>query len=334
MAATWRMPPATRKSDSSPRRVGVEIELQGIPVEELASLTAETVGGRAVAVSRAEFEIPVPDRGPYRVEIDFALLKELAKSMAADEEAETDAGSLGLEEMALDMLTQASALMVPCEIVSPPLPMEELPELTDVLIRRLREAGGQGTRRSPLYAFGVHLNVEPPALEADVVAAYLKAFVCLFEWIAWDSGVDLTRRITPFIDRYPDAYDVHIARADYTPDWSGLLNDYLTHNPTRNRALDMLPLFDHVDSTRVRSAVDDDLIKPRPAFHYRLGNCCIDEPGWSIADPWYYWVHIERLASDESRLAACCEAFQADRRRLLRPLDRRWREDVQQWLVD
>ena len=34
------MPPATTKSDESPRRVGVEFELQGIPVDMLARLTA------------------------------------------------------------------------------------------------------------------------------------------------------------------------------------------------------------------------------------------------------------------------------------------------------
>ena len=38
-------------------------------------------------------------------------------------------------------------------------------------------------------------------------------------------------------------------------------------------------------------------MSPRPAYHYRLPNCRIDEPGWSIAAEWGRWVLVERLAA-------------------------------------
>jgi hypothetical protein len=48
--------------------------------------------------------------------------------------------------------------------------------------------------------------------------------------------------------------------------------------------------------------VERELIKPRPAWHYRLPNCLIDDPEWSLARPWSEWVTIERLAADPDRL--------------------------------
>ena len=82
----------------------------------------------------------------------------------------------------------------------------------------------------------------------------------------------------------------------------------------------------------IGEVVDDDLIKPRPAFHYRLANCCVDDPDWSIAEPWRRWLKIEALALDRERLVDCCNAFLKDRQRTLGRFDNQWREEVQQWL--
>lgn len=326
---TWRMPPATVKRGGTPRRVGVEFELQGLAVDELAGLVASTLGGAATPVSDAEFRIEVPGHGEYRVEVDFAYLKDMAKLKSLE-----DRDASTLRDVGVSVLESVSSLVVPCEIVAPPLPMIEVAEPMDALVAAVRNVGGQGTRHSPLYAFGVHLNVEPPNLDADTVAAYLKAFVCLFDWIVWAGDVDLSRRFMPFIDRYPSEYENRIVEPSYSPDWPALIDDYLEWNATRNRALDMLPMFADVDEERVCSRVDDDLVKPRPAFHYRLANSCIDEPDWSIADPWNRWLQIEHLANDPQALEDCCRAFAKDRERLLTSLDSKWRQEMQKWLID
>ena len=91
----------------------------------------------------------------------------------------------------------------------------------------------------------------------------------------------------------------------YAPAMNDLLRDYLQHNPTRNRALDMLPILFEIDNTEVLNSVNDDernLIKGRPAFHYRLPDCKVNVPGWSVAAPWNQWVHIEILAGDHALL--------------------------------
>lgn len=43
---------------------------------------------------------------------------------------------------------------------------------------------------------------------------------------------------------------------------------------------------------------DPHLVKARPAYHYRLPNCLIDEPDWRLAREWNTWVAVERLAAD------------------------------------
>lgn len=328
MNANWQLPEELNKADGSPRRVGIEIELQGIDVKDIAELTAETLGGTVEQVSSVEFNVAVPELGEYRIEVDFRLLKELAR----EGQGRREEGEDGLMNFAIDLLGGASAVLVPCEIVTPPMPMQSMAEPMDALVERLRAAGAKGTRQSLLYAFGVHLNVEPPDLEAGTVLDYLRAFVCLYDWVVDEGRIDVSRQISPYIRPYKRDYDLLISNPDYSPDWPRLLDDYLEHNPTRDRALDMLPMFAHIDEQRVTAVVDDPLIKPRPAFHYRLSNSCVDEDGWSIASPWNRWMQIERLASDPDALSSLSIAFARDRERMLRTVDKRWVDEVRKWI--
>lgn len=326
-SSAWPMPAQQKREDGEPRRVGIEVELQGIPVAELAALAASTLDGEVQTVSMSEFAIDVPSQGRYRVEVDFELLKEVARAHHESGREE------GLERLAVEMLQSASSLLVPCEVITPPLAMAAMPKPLDDLVDAIRRAGGQGTHQSPLYAFGVHLNIDPPELSPGCTLAFMRAFVCLFDWIVWRGDIDLSRRLTPYIQRFPRNYEDLLLAADYAPDWDRLIDDYLDMNPTRNRALDMLPLFGYVDEARVCAAVDDNRLRFRPGFHYRLANSCVDEPGWSIAQPWGRWVEIERLAADEERLAAWCAAYREDRKRMLASVDNQWREKVDEWLA-
>lgn len=322
------MPATTVKPDGTPRHVGIEIELQGIPVDQLTTLVSDVLGGSIRELSRSEYEVDVPDQGVYRIEVDYALLKEMAAEEAAEPGEDSPARALTIE--ALDAV---SSLLVPCEIVSPPLAMASISEPMDAIVNAVRDAGANGTRKSVLYAFGVHLNVEPVDMQAATILSYMQAFVCLFDWIVWAGEVDVSRRVTPYINSFPGDYQALIIAPDYQPDFAGLISDYLQFNATRNRALDMLPLFSHIDEKTISAAVDDDRVNARPAFHYRLANSCVDEPGWGIADPWSRWVKIEQLAADKDALATLCADMLSDTERMLHPVDNQWRERVQRWVA-
>jgi hypothetical protein len=137
--------------------------------------------------------------------------------------------------------------------------------------------------------------------------------------------MDPARRALRFATAYPLAYRRLLFAPDYAPDMPALISDYLRHNPTRNRGLDLLPLFAHLDPLRVRAAVHDPRIKSRPTFHFRLPNSQVGTPGWRISDEWRVWLEVERLASDRRLVsAAAAEAH--------RSLDRSWRGRWQRWI--
>lgn len=319
----WPLPDRLQGADGAPRRVGVEIELQGIRVDALAALVARVLGGEVRERSTAHFEVVTSDSASWRVEVDMQLLQELARE-ARDGDP--------IKGLLADALGAASSLLVPCEIVSPPLPMDRLARPMADLVTALHEAGARGTRHTPWYAFGLHFNVDLPNLDVSTQLAFLQAFVCAYDWLRWHGRVDPARRLTPYIDGYPRDFELLVTDPGYAADQDTLIDDYLAHNPTRNRALDLLPLFQHLDPERVRAVVDDDLVKPRPALHYRLANSSVDEPDWSIRHPWAEWVALERLAGDPAALAACCEAFRTHRSQLLHPVTANWRKASEQWL--
>jgi hypothetical protein len=96
---------------------------------------------------------------------------------------------------------------------------------------------------------------------------------------------------------YPQAYRQRVLAPDYWPDQTTLIADYLTANPTRNRGLDLLPLFAYLNEEQVRSALPHEKIGPRPALHYRLPQCHLSDPNWSILPSWERWLTVERLAA-------------------------------------
>ncbi len=112
---------------------------------------------------------------------------------------------------------------------------------------------------------------------------------------------------------------------DYPADVGRLIDDYLEHNPTRNRPLDLLPVLAYLDKDRVMSKVEDPhLVKARPAYHYRLPNCLTDEPNWRIAREWNTWVAVERLAADADKLAAMSRDYITADAASFRPFTDKW----------
>src|SRR5690606_11473730 len=139
------------------------------------------------------------------------------------------------------------------------------------------------------------------SLEPGILLAYLQSFLLLVDWIIDASGTDFSRRFfTKYIDPFPPDYIKRVLDNDYQPDMESFINDYLEQNPTRNRPLDMLPIFYELDKTRLMQRLPEDqkeLVKGRPAFHYRLPDCRVGEKHWTVAREWNHWVLIETLVS-------------------------------------
>lgn len=298
-----KQPPWQENADGKTRRVGVELEMSGLDLDTLAGLVAGFFELDITSDGRYERRLRGDPEGDWVIELDYDLLKKLGRE---DLDAESLAGQIN--KTTEEALAWAAEAIVPLEIVGPPLPLDRLNEV-EALISYLRETGAKGTSESIFNAFGMQFNPELPSHETGMITACLKAFMCLYDWLLVRADVDFSRRVTSYVDPFPTDYVKKLLAADYWPDLETLIDDYLADNPTRNRALDMLPLFMFLDEERVRAATDDTLIKARPTFHYRLPDCKVDEPDWGLHVAWNDWVEVERLAADENRLQACCEAY-------------------------
>lgn len=316
------MPPVTHKRDGSPRMVGFELEFSGLTLEQTADALRSSLGGKPKPLSAAEQMLHVDSLGEFIVELDWEFLKRKA---AEDAQKKDDAEWI-------EKLSQAAALLVPVEVVCPPIPITGL-DCLHPMIAALRSAGAQGTEDSLLAAYGVHINIEIPALEAATLSAYLKAFALLQWWLVEAHDVDVTRKVTPYIDLYPEAY-VKQTLSNASPSMDDLFRDYLEHNASRNRALDLLPMLAEIDGERVQEAVNDSRVKARPAFHYRLPNCHIERPDWSLAGPWNTWCVVERLSQQSDDLEALSRAYMDAERPILGVNRGDWVEFLDRWLKD
>lgn len=284
-------------------RVGVELELGGIELDPLLLLLRDHAGGTLQTDGPYAARLLASRLGNLRVELDAKLFRELKLRAFLDR--------LGLEHLDPSLPHSLEAFMasearrlVPHEIVFDPLPPTRLPEL-DALCAALRPHT-EGTGASVLNAYGLHFNPELPSPDAPRILLFLRAFLCLADELKAAHRIDLTRSIAPFISPFPRAYTLLVLAPDYTPDLPTLIDDYLDANPTRNRPLDLLPLFAHLDPERLTTRLPQEKISARPTFHYRLPDCRIDEPDWSLSAQWQIWTRVEKLASSPSSLASAC----------------------------
>ncbi|MEE4659921.1 MAG: amidoligase family protein [Halieaceae bacterium] len=293
-------PPRLQTASGATRCVGFELEFAGLEFKEAVQVLARVFDHSADYASLAKASVPHPDWGTFVVEVDSELAKQLADTRASSRKD----GSVEDDPLA-EWLVNLTTELVPVEVVCPPVPMDALAGL-DPMVRALRHAGAEGTAESVVYAFGLHINPELPALDPATIGQYLRAYVVAQDWLVRRHRVDMSRRFTPYIDLYPSGYRRRVLGYDDELTLDDLLADYFSYNATRNRALDMLPLFKHLDEERVVEAVPDSRINARPTFHYRLPNCEIERGDWLLAESWNLWCVIEQLANDPGTLDELC----------------------------
>ena|ERR1043166_8416867 len=100
-----------------------------------------------------------------------------------------------------------------------------------------------------------------------------------------------------------------VLHPDYKPELSALINDYHIWNPDRNRPLDLYPVFSYLAPEQISRMNDLGNVKPRPALHYRLPNCQIDEKDWSLASEWNRWIEIEKLSAKKDDIEVLSKEY-------------------------
>lgn len=329
MAAMFARPPEAHV-DGRERCVGVEIEYQGPRPRPAAEAVRRRLGGTIVEKSPFDLRVEGTPLGDFRVEVDARFLKN-REYLDFLERVGVDVRDSPLREPLEDWLERVSAAIVPQELVTPPLPLSELPRLEE-LASDLRALGAKGTRDSLFYAFGVHLNPELWSREVRVVRNVLQSFLLLYDGLV--ATMDLARRIGPFVSDFPEPYRDLVLDPDYDPDLATFVADYVHHNPTRNRSLDLLPVLKELHAPGPWHLLEEpDLVSARPAFHYRLPDSRIDDPGWTVAETWAPWVRIETWACNRDALEGLLERYATNARGHPWGYRGRWRDAAMEALT-
>ena len=80
----------------------------------------------------------------------------------------------------------------------------------------------------------------------EYLLAMMRAYLLLANWLRVEIKVDITRQVLPHANPFPKEYARKVLDLRYQPDLDTFIDDYLADNPTRNRELDLLPLFAHL----------------------------------------------------------------------------------------
>ncbi len=277
------LPVAGKAGGGGPRCVGVEIEFAGLDEEATADLIQSELGGEKEAAGRMEWRVTGSELGEVSVLRDSAYRK--------------------LDSPLAEKSLRLAGALVPVEIVTAPLDPVALPRLAR-LVDALVAAGAYGSQAGVFLGYGLHLNVEVAGERAADILPIVRAYGWLEDWLRQVNPIDSSRRILPFVDPWPRGF--LDALADPTlHSTSGLIDAYLGHSPSRNRGLDLLPLFRHLDPDRLSDYGEaGGTVAARPAFHYRLPDSRLGDPQWSLAFEWNRWQLVERVAADGDLLSA------------------------------
>jgi hypothetical protein len=114
-------------------------------------------------------------------------------------------GKTSLDTIIENVLGTAVATVIPNEISMPALPFTEFQKAED-LKNALAESQAKGTKASILYAFAMHINPELPTKDVETILRYTRAFLLLYPWLFKVCEVDFSRRLTSFINPFPQEY--------------------------------------------------------------------------------------------------------------------------------
>ena len=328
----YRIPPVINNEYGKSRKIGFEIEFGNLDSYRVSGIISDLYGGELKETNRYFMKLENTSKGDFVIKIDTSFLyekkyKRIFKKLGINRDKLLKHHDLvnRLEEV----LEGVFSSVIPYEVAAPPVGIESLDSF-DPLIDALRENRATGTSESAVNAFATHINAELPVLSLTSILDYLKAFLLLYPWLFDEMNIELSRRISSFINPFPDKYIHLVLNNDYHPDKDKFISDYHEYNADRNRPLDLYPVLASLDPKVVQLEKIGN-VKPRPTLHFRLPNSRIDDPDWSLATEWNYWWYVENLASNKKELHQLIEEYRDLRSSSWFGLERKWKNRISDW---
>lgn len=323
---SYQQPPVIRNSEGRERRVGLELEFAGIELRKVADIISTLYGGDVKEEHRYHYEIKNTEIGTFRVELDARILQKMARHDLF-QTMNLDLDEQNIRKSIEDVVDKLAKTIVPIEIVMPPVPVAKLDKL-ERLRQTLQKNRAEGTDTSLVHAFGMHINVEVPELSPAVILRYLRAFIIVYPWLLERLDIDISRRLSPFVDPFPEQYAQKVLDPSYQPPFGQMIEDYVEFNDTRNRPLDLMPVFGMINNRLIRKVMEDEKNDPRPTFHYRLPNSRINDPEWRFEEEWNNWLVVEELASDSGLLEKLSRLYLLRRKQKILAFRKEWASTV------
>lgn len=330
----FNTPPEIYNKHNNIRRAGFEFEFAGLSLSEISTIIRNLYGGERKIINRFKESVEGTALGDFKIEFDSRVLKEKRYEKFIEDKVGLDITSLSFHQDIEEAVATVSMKLVPLEVVSPPIPMDQLYEI-EKFRHKLYESEATGTKASVFYAFAFHINPEVPEMTTESILRHLKAFLLLQHFNFQELDINFTRqRLTSYINYFSHEYTSLVLNNDYQPDSEKLIKDYVLFNPTRNRPLDFLPLFVHFKGREVLRHVDDDhdLINGRPTYHYRLPDSLVDDPEWRLAEAWNSWIRVEKLAANPEKMERMIDEFRRIYSQGFIGFKKRWNKKVKEYI--
>ena len=110
----FKLPIERTNGDGQLRSVGFELEFTGLTISEASQALLKALGGILRITSLAESVLHVDGLGEFRIELDWKYIKTKAAEEGKNKPSQW-----------IELLGQSAALLVPLEIVCPPLPLDK-----------------------------------------------------------------------------------------------------------------------------------------------------------------------------------------------------------------
>ena len=180
-----KLPPFDLNHQGRPRHVGIEIEFGSVSTGEAAAKVHQLFGGDLQREDRHRYHIRDTAYGDFVVELDSQYVH---GEMWGESPGESGTFKSRLREF----VGEISELVVPNEVVCPPVEITRLGEL-ERLLDCLVDIGAKGSMASPFYAFGCQLNPEIASREPAYILSVLRAYMLLSAWLREVIELDLSR---------------------------------------------------------------------------------------------------------------------------------------------
>ena len=329
----FKKPKITHNKHNEVRKVGIELEFSKVDLHLLVHIIKSSFGGEHKIINQYYHEINGTEIGDFSVKVDSRLLTQKTYKKAFDK-AGISFNELNekihLEEAIDRVIETVGSFIIPYEINFPPVSIYDLHNI-EIIREKLYKNDLKGTSSHIKNAFATHINAEAPDFTIHSILNYLRAFILYYPWLIKTSDIDITRKLTPYINPFPQEYNLMVLDKDYNPSMDQMMKDYHRYSPDRNRPLDLYPLFVYINENSLDYFEDIANVKARPTYHYRLPNSEVDKPLWSIALEWNKWVKIEDLAAEEDQINYLSSAYRKLERISFFGFNNKWKKFIDRW---